>query len=223
MAKTVAATGFQVETVALAALTPHPQNYRAHPEDQIAHLAESLRVHGQYRNIVVAQDGTILAGHGVALACQALGWETVVVRRLPLDPLTPAALKVLAGDNEMGHLAEVDDRALTELLKTVKDQDEHGLLGTGYDDAMLANLVMVTRPASEIADFDEAAAWAGMPSYELPDDEPERLTVKFRSADDRADLCARLGLQLDDSVKSIWWPPRPDDDVAALRFEERIA
>ena len=56
-------------------LTPHPQNYRDHPQDQIAHIVRSIEEHGFYRNVVVAKDNTILAGHGVVQAAQQLGMK----------------------------------------------------------------------------------------------------------------------------------------------------
>jgi len=220
MAK-AAPTTLALETVALADLRAHPQNYRVHPEDQIAHLAESIRIHGLYRNIVTARDLTILAGHGVVQALQALGWTEAPIRRLALDPLEPRALKLLAGDNEIGHLAEIDDRALSELLKSIKDLDPSGLLGTGYDDAMLANLVMVTRPASEIADHGEAAAWAGMPEYDFVD-EPLRAIISFRAEADRTEFARTLGikwLKVVGKAKTAWWPNREQDDTSAIRFE----
>jgi hypothetical protein len=142
------------------------------------------------------------------------------VRRLALDPLEPTALKLLAGDNEIGHLAEIDDRALSELLKAIKDQDTTGLLGTGYDDAMLANLVMVTRPASEIADFDAAAEWVGMPEY---DEGSEVLTLTVRFHDEAA-RTAFLGIIQAETIDkrnaawSLWWPNAPRDDLASVRF-----
>jgi hypothetical protein len=210
-----------VETVPLAALTPHPRNYRVHPEDQLAHLAESIRLHGLYRNIVTARDLTILAGHGVVQALQTLGWTEVPVRRLALDPLEPMALKLLAGDNEIGHLAEIDDRALSELLKAIKDQDATGLLGTGYDDAMLANLVMVTRPAGEIADFDAAAEWVGMPEYEAGADPPQ-VIVSFDSEAEREAFVALVQVQTVYRGGRRWnfhWPEQGRVDVASVRFE----
>src|SRR4029450_12354387 len=88
-----------LETVPLADLRPHPRNYRSHPPEQIAHLAESIRANGVYRNVVAARDLTLLAGRGVFEAAAPLGLETIPVRVLPLDPLSPPALKILAGDN----------------------------------------------------------------------------------------------------------------------------
>jgi hypothetical protein len=53
------------ELIAIKELKPHPRNYRSHPEDQLVHLVNSIKQHGFYRNVVVAKDNTILAGHGV--------------------------------------------------------------------------------------------------------------------------------------------------------------
>lgn len=212
---------YQPEFVALDDMKPHPRNYRQHPDDQIQHLVQSLTEHGFFRNVILARDGTILAGHGVVQAARKLGYTSAPAVRLPLAPLSPRALKVLAADNELGHLAEVDDRALSELLKEVKELDLDGLFGTGYDEAMLANLAYVTRPASELRTKDEAAEWAGlgMPTYS-PEPAPLVLIVKFASEDDRADLAARLGLSLSEKTRSTWWPPREQDDVKSVRLEQ---
>ncbi|NLS78943.1 MAG: ParB N-terminal domain-containing protein [Chloroflexi bacterium] len=210
---------FAVELAPLEALKPHPRNYRGHPDDQIAHIMASIQAHGVYRNVVIAQEGTILAGHGVVEACRRLGLNQVPVHRLPLAPDDPRALKVLAGDNEIEHLAEQDDRLLTELLREIKDQDAAGLLGTGYDEMMLANLVFVTRPESEIRDHGEAAQWVGMPEWATEPD-PLKVTVNFANAEDRADFFQRLGARYTDQTDSIWWPLREIEDKSSLRFEE---
>lgn len=212
---------FHPETVPLADLTPHPKNYRNHSEMQLAHLVESLVEHGVYRNVVAARDGTILAGHGVVLAAQQLGLESLPILRLDVDPDDPKALKVLTGDNEIARLAEVNDRALTELLKDIKDVDLVGLLGTGFDEQMLAALAMVTRPASELASFNEAAEWVGMPEFE-PTPEPIKVVVSFRCEEDRQEFARKLGLTFNEPfAKTIttWWPYKERDDRQSLMFE----
>jgi hypothetical protein len=206
-----------VEVVRRALLRPHPRNYRTHPPDQLEHIVESLRQNYFYRNVVVARDGTILAGHGVVEAAAQLGLDEVPVVRLDLDPEDPKALKVLAGDNGIGHLAEEDDRALTELLREIKEIDADGLLGTGYDELMLANLVMVTRPESEIRDFNAAAHWVGMPEYQ-EGEKTVKIVVSFRNAEDRAAFLRKLDVEAGPTIKSIWWPPKPKDDLASLHF-----
>ena len=218
MTETEQALDFQVEVVALADLRPHPRNYRGHPEDQIEHIMESIREHGVYRNIVVARDHTILAGHGVVEAARRLGLAEIPVRRLPIAPDDPRALKVLTGDNEIEHLGEQDDRALTELLREIKEKDVAGLLGTGFDEMMLANLVFVTRPESEVQGFDEAAAWVGMPEYDAGQ-EPLKIMVSFANEEDRADFLRALGSPHLTKANSLWWPPRERGNPSAIRFE----
>src|SRR5262249_41458887 len=128
-----------IELIAIRELHPHPRNYRTHPPDQLEHIQQSIREHGLYRNVVIARENTILAGHGVVKACQEMQIEQIPVIRLPIDPDSPQALKLLTGDNEIGHLAEVDDRMFIEILKEVRDLGE--LRGTGYDEMMLSNLI----------------------------------------------------------------------------------
>jgi hypothetical protein len=206
-------TPFATEVVKVEDLKAHPQNYRGHPDDQVAHLQESLREHGQYRNIVVARDGTILAGHGVWEAAKAVGLDEEIVYRYDIDPDDPRAIKLMVGDNEGGRLAEVDDRLLADHLKMLAELDS--LLGTGFDEAMLANLVYITRHADEIATIDEAAQWVGMPGFE-PAPPDRTMVVHFDSLEDQQAFVDQLGITLtrkDGMTWSGWWPPRPKDDV----------
>jgi len=215
---------YSVEQVDIATLQPHPRNYRAHPDDQVNHIIESIRTHGFYRNVVVAEDSTILAGHGVVIAAKKMGLKTVPIIRLKVAADDPRALKVLAGDNEIGHLGEVNDRALTDLLKDLQSA-ENGLLGTGYDDAMLAALVYITRPMSEIQGTDEAALWAGagMPAYENSGT-PCKLIVNFASEEARATFVDAFKFEImkkEAKMWSMWYPPRQKDDVAAIQFTDQ--
>jgi hypothetical protein len=215
---------FDTKLVAISELKPHPRNYRQHPDDQLEHIVTSIKEHGFYRNVVIAQDGTILAGHGVVKASQKIGQEFVPAVRLPIDAESPQALKVLAGDNEIAHLSVNDDRALTELLKQIKEDEANltGLLGTGYDEMMLATLAMVTRPASEIANIDEAVQWVGMPQY---DEGEERIkaVVTFRTPEDRLKFMEQLGIEKPLSTNhqtwSFWWPGKGRDDLSSVRFQ----
>jgi hypothetical protein len=212
----------QVEWVDVALLKPHPSNYREHPADQIEHIKESIRENGLYRNIVVARENTILAGHGVTIAVREMGVLRVPVVRMDLAPDDPRALKILSGDNEISRLGIIDDRALSEMLKVIKDQSDNGLLGTGWDDMMLANLAFVTRPASEIKNFDAAAEWAGMPEYEQGE-ETKRLIVTFRTEADRQRFITEKEITTTKSGNqadwTAWWPPREHSDLKSVKFE----
>jgi len=209
------------ETVLLSELQPHPRNYRGHPADQVEHLAQSIAEHGFYRNVVIARDGTILAGHGVVEAARKNRLRKIPVVRLDLDADDPKALKILTGDNELARLAEIDDRILTDLLREINDADEAGLLGTGYDEMMLANLVYVTRPASEINGYDAAAEWVGLPEY--PHVARVRLMVSFDTEEERDEFLATIGnptlRKKTGGTWSTWWPEREREDLSSLRFD----
>lgn len=207
----------KLEDVAIEHLAPHPKNYQEHPEDQLAEIRASIEKSGLYRNIVVARDNVILAGHGVVLALESMGLSVVPVHRLDVASDSPAAMRVLVADNRINQLAEVDDRLLSMILKDLKEADE--LQGTGFDAQMLANLVMVTRPATEIPTFNAAAEWTGLPGYE-PDTPILKITVSFRSQEDRAEFARLCELDITEKTKSVWWPQREQQDVSSLRFDE---
>jgi hypothetical protein len=183
------------ELVDVDTLQPHPRNYREHPADQLQHIVESIREHGFYRNVVIAKDGTILAGHGVVKASKEIGLKRIPVIRLPIAPDDPRAIKVLVGDNEIEHLAEQDDRLLTELLKECN--------------------------AHEIKDFDEAAHWVGMPEFGV--EKALRVVVQCRTEEDRQAFLELLGKptvrSMQNNVVSIWWPDREIEDRSSLKFE----
>ena len=209
------------EIVKVDDLQNHPRNYREHHDDQVAHLMQSIKQNGFYKNIVVAEDNTILAGHGIMKAARKLGMKEIPVVKLKISPESPQALKLLAGDNEVGRLAEIDDRSLSEILKQIKDQDIDGLLGTGYDEMMLANLVMVTRPSSEILTINEAAEWVGMPEYEAKDI-GLAINIHFRNNEDRQEFANLMNIVFgkeNSKTWSTWWPPREDEDLKSVKYE----
>ena len=209
-------TGMTLETVPLDTLKPHPRNYRTHPEDQMKHLMASIKAHGCYRNIVVAKDGTILAGHGVTEALRRLKWDAVPIARLPIASDSAAALKIVVADNEISHLSEIDDHTLIDLLK---DIGTDGLLGTGYDEAMLSALMQVTQMGPI---KDDSEAWVGLPGYERAEDTP-RLVVCFRSAKDRdkfiRTMKIEIGIRSTAKCWSAWWPPKAKEDPSSIAFE----
>ena len=217
---------FVTELVNIDELRPHPRNYRSHPDDELDHIEASIRQHGIYKNVVIAADGTILAGHGVVQAAkERCGMTTIPVRRLPIAPDSPEAIAILTGDNEIGRLAEIDDRMLTELLKETKDATD-SLLGTGFDETMLAALVLATRPAHEIPDINAAAEYVGETGWESPST-VYRLIMQFQSNEDKQRFIEKYGLHdnitagKNSITTSAWWPntedvPRPHYSTALV-------
>ena len=131
----------KAEQISIDKIKPHPRNYKVHPPDQLEHLQQSIKENGIYRNVLVANDLTILAGHGIVEAAKLLGLTSVPILRLDLPPNSTKAVKILTADNEVTHLAETNMREMSELLKELLVEDD--LLGTGYDKDKIENLLMV--------------------------------------------------------------------------------
>lgn len=208
--------------VPVDSLRAHPRNYRSHPEDQLEHITRSMDLHGVYRNVVIARDGTLLAGHGVVLAARRLGLVELPVVRLDVDPDDPAALQVLTGDNEIANLASDDDRMLTELLRELAEEDLDALLGTGYSAEQAAALALATRPRGELPDQNAANEWIGLPEFEAG--EPTiRVVVKFLTAEERDAWVAQCGLvewtQRVGDIWTTWWPHRERDDRLSVKYQ----
>lgn len=214
MSATKAPVLHPTELADLASLKPHPRNYREHPEAQKAHLVASLQEHGVYRNVVVAQDGTILAGHGVVESAREAGLTEVPVVRLPFLPDDPRALKVLVADNEVTRLALSDDRLLADLLREMRDADLASLLGTGWDDLSLAVLLGegVTDPSE---------AWAGLPEFASEDRQSAfRCIVHFPTEEDAEAFFALIQRP---QAAQLWWPEHDgfvgESTTGAVRWE----
>jgi ParB-like chromosome segregation protein Spo0J len=142
-----------IELVLISELKPHPRNYRKHPKEQLKHIVQSIKENKIYRNIVIAKDNTILAGHGVIEGLQMLEATEAPCIRLDIDFDSPEALKVLAGDNEIANLANDNSFLLAELLKEVSDKTDN-LIGTGYTDSTLEDLLDSLTKSSEDGETD---------------------------------------------------------------------
>jgi ParB-like chromosome segregation protein Spo0J len=62
-----------IEMWSVKELIPYARNARLHPEAQVAQIAASMGRFGFTIPMLVAEDGTIIAGHGRLLAAQSLG------------------------------------------------------------------------------------------------------------------------------------------------------
>lgn len=214
------------EIVSIDLLKEHPKNYRKHGPDQLAHIVASIKENGFYKNIVVARDNTILAGHGAVAAAKQMGLKEIPVARLDLSPNDKRAMKIMTGDNEISKLSEVDDRLLSEILKDIADVNFDDLLGTGFDDKQLTNLVFVTRPQSEVKDTDAAREWLGLPSYDEEDLSKKKrviLEINFKTKEDR-DLFVqqtkiRVGIKGSESKWATTWPFVERNDTKNIKFE----
>lgn len=122
-------------TLALSELEHYPGNARTHDLEAIA---ESLERNGQYRPLIVqASRMRVIAGNGTLEAARDLGWKRIRCELVDVDDAH--ARRILLVDNRTNDLADYDDHALGDLLLAAEDED--GLLGTGFDEHALLQLI----------------------------------------------------------------------------------
>jgi hypothetical protein len=123
----------RTEPVAIDSVQPHPGNARI---ADTAPIAESLRINGQYRPIVVqASTGFILAGNHTWKAAKSIAWEVIETTFVECDDRE--ATRILLVDNRTADLGHYDDGLLVSLLSELDGE----LAGSGYDDMALAALL----------------------------------------------------------------------------------
>jgi hypothetical protein len=207
--------------VAVGLLRPHPRNYKKHPPDQVHHLRASLREYGFYRNVVVARDYTILAGHGIVEAALAEGYVTVPVVRLDLDSDAVPALKILASDNTIPTFGDQNEYELARLLESIAKVDPSALLGTGYDERSLALLLSQFAPPEPTAPAPAPGdEWQGMPDFDQVDRlAPHRVTVHFANDADADEFFRLIGRP---RRTSMWWP-KADGHVGSSLKQKYVA
>lgn len=103
-------------------LTPYEHNAKRHPDDQVEHIANSIREFGFRQPIVVDADNVVVIGHGRLLAAKKLGLDAVPVVRA--DDLTEAQIKALRLADNKTNESEWDFGLLdSELVDLALDFD----------------------------------------------------------------------------------------------------
>ena len=111
-------------------LTPYAHNAKRHPDDQVEHIANSIREFGFRQPIVVDADNVVVIGHGRLLAAKKLGLDAVPVVRA--DDLTEAQIKALRLADNKTNESEWDLGLLdAELVDLALDFD---MSDFGFDD-----------------------------------------------------------------------------------------
>jgi DNA modification methylase len=112
-----------IKNMAVTALLPYEKNTKAHPEDQVARIAASIKEFGFNQPVLVDGSGVLVAGHGRVLAAQSLGLEAVPT--ICVDHLTPEQVRAYRiADNKT---------AESDWLDEVLRQELDDLRAAGYD------------------------------------------------------------------------------------------
>lgn len=112
-------------------LKPYDNNARTHSKKQIDQIAKSIERFGFTNPVLVADDDTIVAGHGRVQAAKRLGMKEVPIRRL--SHLMPDEVRAyVLADNRLAENAGWDANLLAIELQGLIDID-FDLELTGFD------------------------------------------------------------------------------------------
>ncbi len=128
-----------IEYHGLDRLVPYARNARTHSEAQLAEIAGSIREFGFVNPVLIAEDGTIIAGHGRVLAARLLGMDAVPSIRLTGLSDSQCRALVLA-DNRIALNAGWDEALLALELSDLKEAGfDLGIMG--FEDGELDRLL----------------------------------------------------------------------------------
>lgn len=110
---------------------PYERNAKKHPDDQVQHIANSLKRFGWKQPLVVDKDGVVVVGHGRLLAAQKLGLKSVPC--VLADDLTEDEIKAFRlADNKTNESAW-DDELLDLELDELAELDDIDMSDYGFD------------------------------------------------------------------------------------------
>ena len=102
-------------------LKPYPQNAKKHPDDQVEHIANSIREFGFKQPIVIDQNNVVIIGHGRLLASKKIGLKEVPC--VIADDLTEEQIKALRLADNKTNESEWDLSFLDDELNDIFDID----------------------------------------------------------------------------------------------------
>ena len=144
---------YELKTMRLSDLKPHPKNPRKHPDKLIKSLVASIEAYGFTSPVLIDGDNRILAGHARCKAAEKMGVADVPAVVLPLTGA--AADAYVIADNKLNELSEWDENLLAELISEI-DLTGFDLDLTGFEADELDSLFA---PKGVIQDdFDEEKA-----------------------------------------------------------------
>jgi hypothetical protein len=129
--------------VPLAEISPHPENPRFHPEEQIKQLKASHENLGQFEPVILWQrpKGYIqVKGHGYGEGAKQAGDTKTRAWILPEDTPEAVVKQIMLASNLHGQNSHDDEDVLARLLKEQKDAGTD-LTALGSDDESLRQLL----------------------------------------------------------------------------------
>ena len=195
----------QVEEWPIERLTEHPANAREHPPEQIEILRQSLHLHAYQKPKEIHADGRILAGHGLEIAAQLEGLETVPVHVYDRDK----PLHYLWADNEAPKLAR--DHPLKLHALTVEIERVEGIT---FDRA-LSPPEALRREIEQDAGSPTPDTPAGRSAEAIASDAADRLRAIAQTAPEQLARAAAVILPTDGAREALIITDPSLHDIAA--------
>lgn len=152
-----------IEFVSIEQLIPYANNARTHDDAQVAQIAGSIKEFGFNNPVLIADDNSIIAGHGRVMAARKLGLKEVPCMRLSHLTETKRKAYILA-DNRIALNSGWDNDLLMVELKDL-DMDGLDLSLLGFDADEINALLNPVTETEGLTDEDE-----------VPEPPPEPIT-----------------------------------------------
>lgn len=121
-----------IKMVKIDDIVPYENNAKKHPDDQVEHIANSIKEFGFRQPLVIDQNNVVVIGHGRLLAAKRLGMEEVPV--LYADGLTDAQVKALRLADNKTNESEWDFSMLEAELNDLRIDFNMSDFGFDLDD-----------------------------------------------------------------------------------------
>lgn len=152
-----------IELVSVNVLIPYVNNARTHDDAQIAQIAGSIKEFGFNNPVLIADDNSIIAGHGRVMAARKLGMDSVPCVRL--SHLTDSQRKAyILADNRIALNSDWDSNLLALELKEL-DAEGMDLSMLGFDADEISAILNPITETEGLTDEDE-----------VPEPPPEPIT-----------------------------------------------
>lgn len=161
----------KVERRKVSDLIPYARNSRTHSEDQVKQIAASIKEWGWTTPVLVAEDNTIIAGHGRVMAAQKLKIKDVPC--MVATGWSEAQKKAYTiADNKLALNAGWDNEMLKIELEGLQD-DDFDIDLIGVDDDFLSELDFSDSGVASGVDDETYSRKVDAPIYEIKGEKPK--------------------------------------------------
>lgn len=110
----------EVKLVQIDDLQLDPNNARRHSSKNIDAIANSLKMFGQRKPVVITKDNVVVAGNGTLEAAKSIGWKGLHCVTVPDDWDNDTIQAYALADNRTAELATWDSEVLLGQLRELK-------------------------------------------------------------------------------------------------------